>query len=431
MSELLQAIILVTVESLCCKIFFDVFLEKRYPDKKIRNTILFLLLIGLSIVLSILPIHQYIVKCILIIVIISSIMGVFFKGSAFQIIFCALGFYGILLAIDKIMLSVITYLVPEDQQQMLQEPIKATLIVLICKSVLFLCIVFLNRRFKKESSFYLIADTEWLKFLFFPFLTIITMLIFVMNKTQQEKYLLLISVGLIFGNFMVFYMIKSIVYKEKKVQSAVLAQERTKNQTNMYIQIHHDYEEQKLKIHEFKNHMNCIQGLLEVGQQDQALKYVKNINETWIEEMNYVVTNNQIVNAVLNEKYKKAKMKHIPVIMSINNLETFNMQEEDIVTLLANLLENAIEAVEKKSSGDRSIKFKMVYEGKKLEIVVRNPIKDEIKIENNQIQTSKKEKENHGIGLINIERVIEKYDGKFIVSCKDGYFTSTVVIRNT
>ena len=330
-----------------------------------------------------------------------------YAGKFIQIVFCSLGFYGILVAIDIITLITIQYLIPDKSDIILQDPIRTTVLALICKTTLFICVIILNRKFKKEGEFFLISDLEWLRFLFFPLLTITSMLFFIMDKQQDDKYVLIISFGLILGNFLVFYMIKDIVYREKRMQEILVGQERTKNQTAMYLQMNEDYKEQRTKIHEFKNHMSCMNGLLELKEYEKATEYVARINKTWINEINYILTNHAIVNSVLNQKFKYAKGKGIPIIVKINDLEHLKMEDEDIVTLLANLLDNAIEAVDKIEGRENRIKFRMIYKDERLNICVRNPIVDSICEVDGRMITTKKDKRIHGIGMRNIKNVVQ------------------------
>ena len=62
---------------------------------------------------------------------------------------------------------------------------------------------------------------------------------------------------------------------------------------------------------------------------------------------------------LLNQKYQSAREQQISMTMTMNNLSELSLSEEDIVTLLANLLDNAIEAC-LKLHGDRRIQLKMV-----------------------------------------------------------------------
>lgn len=63
------------------------------------------------------------------------------------------------------------------------------------------------------------------------------------------------------------------------------------------------------------------------------------------------------------------------------------MPEEDLVTLLTNPLDNAIEAC---ASADKTIQFKMVIEEDQLVLSVRNPVSSPVFIKDNTIVTSKR-----------------------------------------
>ena len=407
MKDFLQTVMITTLEMICCKIFFEAFLKRKVYEKKYKNEIvLTMLIVSISIVAAIQK-SQNIFRVLIIIILIIMAMRMLYAGKFIQIVFCSLGFYGILVAIDIITLITIQYLIPDKSDIILQDPIRTTVLALICKTTLFICVIILNRKFKKEGEFFLISDLEWLRFLFFPLLTITSMLFFIMDKQQDDKYVLIISFGLILGNFLVFYMIKDIVYREKRMQEILVGQERTKNQTAMYLQMNEDYKEQRTKIHEFKNHMSCMNGLLELKEYEKATEYVARINKTWINEINYILTNHAIVNSVLNQKFKYAKGKGIPIIVKINDLEHLKMEDEDIVTLLANLLDNAIEAVDKIEGRENRIKFRMIYKDERLNICVRNPIVDSICEVDGRMITTKKDKRIHGIGMRNIKNVVQ------------------------
>ncbi len=61
--------------------------------------------------------------------------------------------------------------------------------------------------------------------------------------------------------------------------------------------ISENYEIQKKKSHEFKNHILCIESLLKAHEYDKASKYVRNISNTFIGEKNVISTNHVIINA--------------------------------------------------------------------------------------------------------------------------------------
>lgn len=429
MTYYIRAFLLTLIEALCCRNFFEIFLEQ--DSKKIRwlNKFLFAALflgfVGISLIFT----RNYIWKAILSIVLISSIMMAQYSVNFMYTFFLSIAYYGILICIDRIMLVGVEALLGARVEAILDDSTNITIIALICKTVLFLFIVLLNKVFHSNSSFNLITDREWIRFLFFPFMTIVCMSALAVEEKNGGRAVLIVSFVLVFFNFLVFYIIRDVVSKEKEIRETCLSQERIKNQMAMYQYMEGVYSEQRRRTHEFKNHLICLSGLLKSGEYLEAKGYLDKINNNWMEEMDFINTNNMIVNSVINQKFKVAKKKGIPLLLSINDLSNLLMEEEDIVTLLANLLDNAIEACEKITKGTKVIKLRFLDEGGKIIISVRNPVAEQVHFGEKGFFTTKKDKNEHGIGMLNIENVVRKYNGESICSCNDGYFTHSVIIN--
>ena len=141
----------------------------------------------------------------------------------------------------------------------------------------------------------------------------------------------------------------------------------------------------------------------------------------------FVNTNHAVVNVVLNQKYQSALERNITMLLSVNDLSGLTMREEDLVTLLVNLLDNAVEACEKLEE-NRVIRFKMVLEEGELILSVRNPVAVPVIIDGKRIVTTKKDGGNHGIGLLNVNGVIERSGGTSALRCEDGWFCFSAMI---
>lgn len=427
MSNLIAAIILTTVEVMCCVLFFRAFLAERWKERTWKKTMIIGAFISVATIISWLNM-VYWIKAILLVLMITICMRMYFKGTIIHIFFCSVGFYGLLIMIDRIMLILVSFWL-DDSNYILQKNSVVILLALLCKTILFLMVVLLNRTLKNVQGFYLIQDSEWIRLLYFPVLSIITMLVFILEGEKREEYILCICIGLLIGNFFLFYMIEDIVKREKSLKEMQIVHARTKAQTEMYIQMNQSYEEQKKKIHEFKNHISCVQGLLESENTKRALEYTKKISNLWTTEMNYIVTNHPIMNAVLNQKYKQAKVEGILLVLTVSDMEELSLDDEDIVTLLTNLLDNAIEATRLVEKEKKIIKCRLTYQNNTFSVVIRNPVLEQVLIKDNRIKTTKADKENHGMGIVNISNVVNKYSGNYIFSCTNGYFTSTVIMN--
>lgn len=114
-------------------------------------------------------------------------------------------------------------------------------------------------------------------------------------------------------------------------------------------------------------------------------------------------------------------------VFRVNDLSNLKIKDEDVVTILSNLLNNAIEACEG-CKKDKIVKLKFVKEDKII-ISVKNTFNHVIRYENGEIKTTKiSDAEDHGMGIENIIRVIEKYNGSYIIddSKKEFYFSIVI-----
>ena len=145
--------------------------------------------------------------------------------------------------------------------------------------------------------------------------------------------------------------------------------------------------------------------------------------------MDAIDTNNVIVNAILNTKYQEAEENKIVFVLRVNDLSGLRMEDEDIVTILSNLLNNAIEACKKCEIDRRILKLKFVNEDGMIKIGVRNTFDTPILYKNGEIQTTKLVKaEEHGVGIRNIIEIIDKYGGSYAIKNKNQEFFFSIII---
>ena len=91
-------------------------------------------------------------------------------------------------------------------------------------------------------------------------------------------------------------------------------------------------------------------------------------------------------------------------------------------------MDNAIEATEKLEV-EKDIFVSLMYRKEKLLIKVRNPYTGDLKKDRvgNYI-SEKKDRENHGIGLKSVRKVVEKYEGVMEIHTEDQIFEICVII---
>ncbi|WP_306754302.1 GHKL domain-containing protein, partial [Agathobacter rectalis] len=79
-----------------------------------------------------------------------------------------------------------------------------------------------------------------------------------------------------------------------------------------------------------------------------------------------------------------------------------------------------------KNTGKAVIHLKLECEDHKLIFAVRNPVTEKVEIENDTIKS--KRGDHHGIGLLNVKAVVDKYGGDMVLSCDENEFKAVVIL---
>ena len=199
-------------------------------------------------------------------------------------------------------------------------------------------------------------------------------------------------------------------------------------QTELYRSISENLEKQRRKTHEYKNQILCIDALAENQSYSELEEYVGKISTGLNRELDAINTNHVLVNAIINTKYQEAVNKDILFVVRIGDLSDLGMRDEDIVIILSNLLDNAIEACE--TCDKRIIRLKFVKGDGNIVISVKNTFQGTILCRNGEIATTKKDALEHGIGIRNIVHTVHMYGGSYTIKYDQEEFYFSILIPN-
>lgn len=431
MNPYIQSLLIITLEILCCRIFFQAFAVNRKENKKFMNSIIIIVLILLSFVMARIFKSQMIIRLLLVTGVIAFCMYLIFKISILKALVLSFLYQGLLLIVDYV--TVLALVMCFGDMDIIRQgsELMGIMLVFLSKSVLFL-IVAVMKQCNRSKNAIIMSNREWVRFLFFPVFTIfivaaMTNSVVKLNSKNVDDIYFIIAAGLIVMNIVVFHLINDILTNEHKMRDNELFKQQVAGQMELYHSISENFDRQRRKTHEYKNQILCIDALIEKENYTELKKYVNNITGKLNKELDMINTNNVIVNAVLNTKYQEAVDKGILFVLQINDLADIRVKDEDIVTILSNLLDNAIEACEK--CDNKIIKLKFILENGEIVLSVKNTYTGDLSYVDGELVTNKSEsKEEHGIGIHNIISTIKKYDGKYLIKCHDGQFMFTVII---
>ncbi|MFG6355359.1 MAG: GHKL domain-containing protein [Acetatifactor sp.] len=178
--------------------------------------------------------------------------------------------------------------------------------------------------------------------------------------------------------------------------------------------------------HDMRNHLMVLASYLNSGDYEAAKIYTSEILDKLNTMHSYVETGNSLLNHILNEKLELARRYKIAVRAEIETLSFSRMRSIDFSALLTNLLDNSIEA--SKDEPDGELLLHIFQERGYDAISIKNRIGKSVLAENPTLQSTKEDREQHGIGIGQIREIVAAYDGICDFYEKEGFFCSRVFI---
>lgn len=172
--------------------------------------------------------------------------------------------------------------------------------------------------------------------------------------------------------------------------------------------------------HDMKNHLIAMKELAMQERKEELIAYIDNIAEQIEAAAPPYRSGNDIADVIIADKHAKAQKRGLELCIS-GNLAGLDIETADLVTILSNLLDNAIEAVSRLYGKDLPAEDKKIHlELKKsanfLMIVQKN--KSMTKLVPGKIVSSKNSPD-HGFGISNIKRAVKKYGGEYHLNCTE------------
>lgn len=433
--EYITDVIVLIIEIVSCYSFFDIFAIKRKRNKS--QVVLSVLML---IVLSRLCIHflkKYtIIKMLLMIVMIILAMWFLYEISFIKTLILVFFIESIITITDYIVIMILAKNYGDITTLGGASSLIGRLILILSRLILFAILIVISRISSKKRNNVTadMSNKEWIQFLIFPIFTICAVMLMV-NSVMKSYHsdivpvYYIIAIGLIVLNLVVFHLISEILEHSRKMKEAQILRQQSIGQVGLYNSMRENYNIQRQRTHEYKNQIVCMDMLMKKKDYSKLEDYIGNISDGLDAQLDMVDTNNDVVNAILNAKYYEAIKNDVLFVLKINDLSDIKVSDEDIVTILSNLLDNAIEVAKQCNVGKRTVKIKLLSEDDVLTIAVSNTYKTEPMLtEDGYIRTTKNNKEEHGWGIRNIVATLEKYDAEYIIDYKNGEFVFSIMM---
>ncbi len=261
-------------------------------------------------------------------------------------------------------------------------------------------------------------------------IVLVLMYMWQLNKDFVWNYIAyLLIVIIIWEGLNIFFLYQSIRIKQQ--QATIYIHEKyIPYLKNMVYEV-------RQRQHDFKNHLNAIYGLVQIEDDQQAKKEMGQYIESLIDGIKstdrLLNIKNYVLSAIIYSKKTLAEGKHICFDVEFQDeIPEYPLEKHELVELLGNLLDNAIEAVEANNSADNGkIVLTIGIEDDYKVIVVKNTGRTNLeKNIDNMFErgfTTKKGK-HRGYGLYNVKKIVDYYSGTIELSFEEEYTVFKILL---
>ena len=263
---------------------------------------------------------------------------------------------------------------------------------------------------------------------FFPLTSLfMLMALFLICRDQRDltQPVAFFCIFLGIANVAIVYVVSLIEQDtEVKQQNNILSQQ-VEIQTASILALDKAYRQQRQTTHDFQNHLCTISDLLAQKSYETAAKYVRELSQAQTSRILIVNTHHPIIDAILNQKYQMAVESQIEMRFCINDLSGIQLSASELVVLLSNLLDNAIEAC-RRIDTERLIRC-TILENDGSFLSIRNTSLP-VLITEHGIATTKASASEHGYGLPSVCRILDGLHAEYAYNYENGWFQFTAEI---
>lgn len=251
------------------------------------------------------------------------------------------------------------------------------------------------------------------------------------NLTDNSIASTVIALGCVvqwIANIVLFMIYDRMVSMMNRVRDYELTDVKRNLENQHYKQIEEINRNHSNIIHDMNNYLNTIEKLAEKDNNKEIVGLITSLNHHIIkvEASNYC--DDYILNAILNGKKQEATAKGVEFRVYVEpGYEKPAIEDIDAISVMCNLLDNAIEAGSQCPEGFVDVQMYKANDGKFTTIKIKNNYKHKPVEKYGVFITRKRNPGMHGIGIQHVKAIIEKYGGWITIEYGDGEFRVTVM----
>ena len=280
----------------------------------------------------------------------------------------------------------------------------------ISKSFYF-CTVFILSRMSHTKK---VTGTLPFSLFLYPLSVIICFLIFwnicTMLETsyRAQNLVAVASIVLLLSTVLLFVTYQHQVEKDRYIMRMQSELAHLETERTYYNILEQQNEDLMAYAHDAKNHLQAIRGL---SNDPQINNYISTLSKRLSDYSRNSHSGNKMLDVMIHKFSVESELRGIKFEYDIKLCNLKQVDYIDLVALLGNLLDNALEAAE--SSKEKTVSLATAKRNNYSVLVISNSCDVPPKTYGTHLVTSKANPKHHGYGLKNVEKTLRKYGGDF------------------
>ena len=352
-----------------------------------------------------------------------------FESKIISAIFHSIIFYAFLIISEYITIPIISIVFRIDFELIADENL-AYMIAAIASKIIHLicCMIVLSvyRKIKNKESkngFSLMLLIPIFNIVMFELIVIVTK-----DVPYKNLYLIWIVCGILmlFSSILVFFNRYHIIKQANKVNELEI-ENKKKDSDKQYLSVlEKANDDMQILAHDFKNHLSYVRNLDNVEDID---KYIDKVYPEIEKFQQTASTGNKTLDVILSKYTSICELKAVSFKADVKNANLSQMESVDLIALLNNLLDNAVEAAEQ--SAAKRITLTLVKDTQFIDkLVIANSCDTAPAQSGDKLLTRKKEGGLHGTALKRGKKVCDQYGANYAweFDSEERLFTTTVLM---
>ena len=223
-----------------------------------------------------------------------------------------------------------------------------------------------------------------------------------------------------------YLMIKS--GKEAQIKTdLMLSRQREELYKSSVLSTHEQIEKISVMKHDMKSKIMSVGMLISQGEYDKAKAICESAGRSLSTAYTPVHTDNPTLNAIMNVELEKAQSNEINCTYEIADTLK-NMRDGDIISLVANLCDNAIEYLTQIPKEQRQMSLSISSYKSYCKVVCKNAVASSVLAENPELNTTKDDKTLHGKGMNILRELAKKFGGELLINEDGNQLTVSVMM---